>query len=463
MAIASLEVVSTEGCAVSGARLVLAFVVTALVASSAHAGEPAFTVTSTADSGAGSLREAIALANGHAGPDTVVFAIPAELCSAAGVCRIDLATGLEILDPVILDGTTQPRYGTAPANVCATESAPSYMRVEIVGPEVDYIGTLRIGQSGNPGISTIRGLSLGGGAALAVLLPGAHRIQCNHLGVDGPGTNVLPLSSVTVNIEGNSIDTILGTDGDGIDDLGERNVFAGTDMALYVNANHQLRIAGNFFGLAANGTSPLPCTIGVYMRQSSGQNRIGTDFDGVSDELERNVFGSCSIAVWANTGDGLGPGDANVIAGNWIGYDAAGGAAPSGESGILVKSFGADAQVRYNRIANNPVGIRVEDYSPEHLGAALAPGSEGNCLDGNAVGLEHAGTATVAFERNWWGASDGPSGLLMGSGDPLQVTGTGSVDVTPWLTDGCPAPEPAAGLGALAALATLALRMRARR
>src|SRR2546423_14244225 len=64
-----------------------------------------FTITTTADAGPGSLRQAIADSNTSAGvPDTIAFNIP-----GAGVQTIAPATQLpQIIDPVVIDGYTQP-------------------------------------------------------------------------------------------------------------------------------------------------------------------------------------------------------------------------------------------------------------------------------------------------------------------------------------------------------------------
>jgi hypothetical protein len=63
-----------------------------------------FTVLNTADSGAGSLRQAILDANANPGLDTIAFNIP-----GAGVHTITPATPFDpILGPVMIDGYTQP-------------------------------------------------------------------------------------------------------------------------------------------------------------------------------------------------------------------------------------------------------------------------------------------------------------------------------------------------------------------
>ncbi len=71
----------------------------------------AITVTTAADSGAGSLRDAITQSNASVGVlDTIEFAIP-----GSGVHTIAIASDLDIVsDPVVIDGTTQPGYAGQP-------------------------------------------------------------------------------------------------------------------------------------------------------------------------------------------------------------------------------------------------------------------------------------------------------------------------------------------------------------
>src|SRR5262245_61166727 len=74
------------------------------------------TVTATADSGPGSLRQAILDANANAGPDEIRFNIP-----AAGVQTINPLTPPPIItDTVNINGYTQPGAATATATSAAT-------------------------------------------------------------------------------------------------------------------------------------------------------------------------------------------------------------------------------------------------------------------------------------------------------------------------------------------------------
>ena len=69
-----------------------------------------FVVTNAADSGAGSLRQAILDANAHPGADTIVFNIP-----GSGLHTITPSTTLPtISDPVTIDGSTQPGFTGSP-------------------------------------------------------------------------------------------------------------------------------------------------------------------------------------------------------------------------------------------------------------------------------------------------------------------------------------------------------------
>lgn len=390
--------------------------------SPAVAGGDTFTVTSTADSGAGTLRQAIIDANANPGEDRIEFAIPEGECSAAGVCTIDLLTFPEAIDEaVVVDGTTQPRYGTAPANVCATETAPSYMRVEILGDPLGFFSrhTFLV-VSTDPSI--VRGLALSRGYPIGLKSSGAHRVQCTHIGVSANGfTRVSTSSGIVIDQGGNG--AIIGVDGDGVDDLAERNVIA-AGIGVYINGNRNNVVAGNYFGLGADGVTSLGSSLGVYIRQGSSNNLVGTNEDDVSDDLERNVIGNCATGI--NLDSSAGSGDGNLVVGNWIGVDATGAMAPN-TTAIWLTEGGIDHEIRDNQIRWSGVGIKIEED------AAMGALSTGNCVEDNVDGVIHEGTGVATFENNWWGAADGPSGDGAGSGDSVAVAGTGSLDFDPWL------------------------------
>src|SRR5262249_52465170 len=116
-------------------------------------------------------------------------------------------------------------------------------------------------------------------------------------------------------------------------------------------------------------------------------NLIGANGDGVDDAAERNVI-SGNIGTGINIENLPGPADNNVIAGNYVGTDAAGdvalgnGQGPSEEvphgEGIL--DFGHSNRIEGNVISANRVGVM--------LGA--------DCIVlGNFIGTDATGTASL--------------------------------------------------------------------
>src|SRR5215468_7098188 len=97
-----------------------------------------FTVTNTADSGAGSLRQAIMDANANAGLDTIAFNVSGVGCDGAGVCTITPATQLPtILSPVLIDGYTQP--GASP-NTNAQGGLNTVLKIVLSGATTQAVG-----------------------------------------------------------------------------------------------------------------------------------------------------------------------------------------------------------------------------------------------------------------------------------------------------------------------------------
>ncbi len=88
---------------------------------------------------------------------------------------------------------------------------------------------------------------------------------------------------------------LIGTDGDGVNDADEGNVFGPLStgqrvLSFYSTNNKKFVIAGNTFGVAVDGVTAFP---GSFQILGAGFNastvRFGSDFDGVSDDLEGNL------------------------------------------------------------------------------------------------------------------------------------------------------------------------------
>ena len=86
---------------------------------------------------------------------------------------------------------------------------------------------------------------------------------------------------------------IFGTDGDGVNDADEGNLFLAT-CALYGTQNKVYVFAGNVFNLARDGSRPgsanpvMPFAVDELNLGAGTMVRFGSDFNGVSDALEAN-------------------------------------------------------------------------------------------------------------------------------------------------------------------------------
>ena len=180
---------------------------------------------------------------------------------------------------------------------------------------------LRIGGSADGARNVISG------NVHAVIIEGAvsqnNRVQGNYVGTNIDGAAVLANKS-GISIGYAAAFNVVGTDGDGINDDREGNLISGNQLGgvyLHTNANDNV-IAGNLIGTDATGLTALASPGGIVVYSSGSRNRIGTDADGVSDELERNVIVS-GVSLNVDDRDPNGMFD-NVIAGNYIGIDIEG-------------------------------------------------------------------------------------------------------------------------------------------
>ena len=187
-----------------------------------------FTVTTNADSGAGSLRTAITGANAAAGLDTIQFNI-----SGAGVQTISLASQLPVItSPVIIDGTTQPG-----AN-CTTVGG---LLIELNGAGAGATagqGGLEF-DSGASG-STIQGLIINrfGGYGMYLNGTGDSFIRCNYIGTDATGSVDLGNNKSGVRVSFGNNNIFGGTN------PGDRNVISGNNRRRAANKRQQHAGAG---------------------------------------------------------------------------------------------------------------------------------------------------------------------------------------------------------------------------
>ena len=316
---------------VAGVRI--AFIALLCVLSSV-ASAATFTVTTTADSGAGSLRQAILDANAGAGLDTIAFAIP-----GAGVHTIAVGSELTITDAVLIDGYTQP--GSSPNGDDRADDA--IILIELQGSGSDGLVV-------SAGAAEIHGLVLHGfqnainlGAAGGNIVAGCF-VGPLPSGVSAPG------NAVGIWSHGSGGDTV----GDGT--LANRNLISGNGVGVQVDSAGGALIRGNLIGTDAAGTAALANGTGIVATTTM------TLGGGLILE-QRNV-------VSGNSGDGvhLTGGPYSIIQ-NYVGVDVS-GFLPLGNGGVGIYSNSGGATIAYNTVsANGSHGIDIVSSG----GVAVAP------------------------------------------------------------------------------------------
>jgi parallel beta-helix repeat protein len=330
-------------------------------------------VTTTADSGAGSLREAINYANSNPGT-TITFNIPGPANQSDGGeswWRIAPASALPMItaDGTVIDATSQA------ANQGDTNGR---------GPEIELNGA-----SAGPGASgltisasgiTVRGLVINQFKESGIALIGGsgNTIAGNYLGPDATGS-VGEIGNVQQGILiYQSTDNIIG----GIW-TSDRNVISGNrQRGIWIDDNGDgpavgasgTQIVGNYIGTNASGTGRLPFSEGATPQyQQIGialWDSVNTVIGGTGTGEGNVVSGNSwyGIYIWGPASND------NVIRGNTIGLDAAG-------AGSVANGF--ESLVR--------AGVLISSAAGNTVGGSL-PGA-GNTIAGNAAsGLNIAGT-----------------------------------------------------------------------
>ena len=384
----------------------------------ALAGAPAsaatFTVTSTNDTGPGSLRQAIADANGNSGADTIDFNVSGAGCDGAGVCTITPVLPFPgIGDPVTIDGYTQP--GASP-NTNAEGALNSVLKIVISGANLSGSNGFVISSDD----VTLRGLVVNGSWNIAINSSSADNVSVRgcFVGVDAAGAAAVP------NFTG-----FYGFLGEGLAVGGsapaDRNLFSGnSDFGVRLERCSNCLVQGNLIGTDASGAAAIGAgsiglrvgvdcpgtalrenvvaaagTDGIDVGQIGSDavfgitiqgNWVGTDSTGLVE------LGNLRNGIWILTNEvtvgGLGPGEGNVIAFN------------RGAGVIVVNSFPQPRQcpIRGNSIYSNGIGDGVGTLSTlgidlGDLGTAGQGGITENDLgDGDSGPNDHQNFPLIA-------------------------------------------------------------------
>lgn len=346
--------------------MVFPLLASVVCATAAHALQ--FTVTNTADSGAGSLRQAILDANASAGFDDISFNIPGP-----GVHTIAPLTALPaITSPVIFSGYTQP--GASPNTLAVGGNA--VILIELDG--VNTSGATGLIVSAAATGSIIEGLAVGRFATgITVTTPAT--VAGNYFGTNATGTVA---RAMTLGVNANVPVTVGGPAPK------DRNVFGGTSVGVHLSSFADGSVVeGNYFGTNAPGTAVLGEQFGVRI----------VDIDDVV--VRNNLLSGHTTAL--NAAAILVQGDAkgNDILGNQFGTDATGMTPYYNSYGIRIEASAG------NSPQNTTIGSSAEpneiDFSTFTGVVVAAPGSAGNVIrwntfEGSGVPIDLGGNGPTA-------------------------------------------------------------------
>ena len=153
-------------------------------------------VTNTADSGGGSLRQAIISANDNADLDTITFNIPASDPNCADVtghgivCTIGLDLQIDVVFPVIIDGYTQPLASANTNPITSAGNAKLLIEIKSIHPPGSQNAGLVFGS--NSSGSTVRGLVMNR-LSFALLFQSSSNniIEGNYIGMVSANVNTI--------------------------------------------------------------------------------------------------------------------------------------------------------------------------------------------------------------------------------------------------------------------------------
>src|SRR5262245_61144008 len=309
-----------------------------------------YTVTTTADSGAGSLRQAILDANANPGADTIEFNIV-----GSGVQTITPVTALPVISsPVTIDGYTQP--GASPNTLPVGQGLDTVLMIELAG-----------GLAVSASDTTIRGLNIHNGGV--VFNNGAfsnNKLEGSFLGTNVAGTQRIDGGfSTQVLVTGESTATIGGST------PAARNLISVCQSGVSLNgAGSGHVVEGNLLGLAPDGEALLtPACAGTT---------FALNLRGTGHFARRNVIAGGSNGVSVN-------GSGHTITGNFIGTDVTG----TKRRDLDAHGF---AVVGTNHIIGGsaPGDGNLIDAANFYNGLEL--GGSGHVVYGNFIGTDPTGT-----------------------------------------------------------------------
>jgi hypothetical protein len=355
-----------------------------------------YTVTSTADSGAGTLRQAILDANANPGADTIAFNV-----TGSGVHTISPTSALPpITGPVAIDGYTQP--GSSANTNPTGQGLNTALRVEINGTNAGSAACLSV-QADDV---TIRGLAINRCTGQAIeAITASHQnlvVEGCFIGSNADGTQALTPYGGAISLGNHQNARIGGTT------AAARNLISGAGINNQItignffapNSGHLIQ--GNLIGTDASGTVKISTTADSSVGIFAG---TGIIIGGVNAAARNVVVNRIILGPGGNGTFATG----NFALGNFIGTDVT-GLVPLGCNGYCIS---ANHQ-------SNTIGGTAAGAGNVIAGATGAAGIEirgdGTVVQGNFVGTDPTETARLGNAP--WGIYGFANGVTIGGTGP---------------------------------------------
>jgi len=377
------------------------------------------TVTSGANSGAGTLRQALADA---ADGDTITFNLSGNPVTVTSQLLVTKRVRIQGASQIIQMADTSDMVfwletgasGSTLTGLAVLRGAVGIYLQEAHGVSItqcrvgiNYADANYGSESGGIIADSCRGVRIGlpgQGNILSwsqgpgILTTNCYdvKIQGNLIGTNAAGTAACGNATYGIFMTDGTCNSIIGGD----HTAGEGNVISGNGLGVWV-AGTGNTLAGNIIGLNASQSAALPNDNGIFITNS--HNTIGLDLANRGNVVAGNT--------WTNIN--LSSGSWNVVQNNLVGLNEAGQAFDS-RRGIDIdvnciqsRIGGARAQLEANAIAGH------SDY-----GVVVAAGSWGNTIAGNYIGINVAGDAARA---------NGVGIICAGRGNVIGGTQNGTV------------------------------------
>lgn len=366
------------------------------------------TISSSEDSGAGTLRECLssAIPGETILFDAKVFTPQKPVTIHLQSALPELTVGSLTLDAsnagVILDGQHQVQAG-----LTVSSSYNTIMGIQFVNFTMDGI-TIGFPSQYNQigGDHTVGDAPSGQGNVFAgntnglrALFTRYNTIKGNFFGTNDTGTAAAATNSIDIAISGFATHNTIGGPKEG-----EKNIISNSDRALDIASNSAAYnvVAGNYIGTDVTGTKAIPNTSWGVLIEVGGRNNI---IGGTTPE-ERNIISGNNMGVcvsdFAST--------QNSIIGNYIGLDVSGEKALPNDVGSCI------FQSAYNRVGGTlPGEANVISANKGNGVRFFGAGSINAFLIGNQIGLDASGKKTLG--NNTGVLLDGGNHSMIGEGN----------------------------------------------